>query len=222
VLNLTEALVRCSRAHQKDKKVIWICLGILAGLYCIRSLVLSYMQARAYQQAVQAVQAQRAAAAKAWADAQKEAQKKAASGPVVDPVPIVYMGNFAGNALLLPKRGMCIVTLMVSPVPGNAAQVQGYSSLRCTPPMEEITKDGVYAMQMAADLNQASTIMTGAMEDGKLHFKVTQSIGVDRSVANCPMTSATATPFATGIAFDWKEDGECGGGQMILNRGQMR
>ena len=79
-----------------------------------------------------------------------------------------------------------------------------------------------YVMQMAAGLNPASTILTGAMEDGKLHFKVTESVGVDRSVANCPMTSATATPFATGIAFDWKEDGDCGGGQMVLNRGAIR
>ena len=121
--------------NRKDKKVIWICLGILAGLYCVRYVAMSYLQARYIQQ----VQQQRAAAWKAWTDAQqkaqKEAQAKAATEPAVVPVPVIYIGTFAGNALLPPKRGMCIINLTVSPVSGHADQVQGYTSLRCTPPI---------------------------------------------------------------------------------------
>ena len=67
-----------------------------------------------------------------------------------------------------------------------------------------------------------SSIMTGAMEDGKLHLKVTETVGVDRSVGISRMTSATVTPFVTGIAVDWKDDGDCGGGQIVLNRGGVR
>lgn len=204
----------------KDKKIIWICIGILAVLYFARNAALSYLQAKHNQQVQQAVMAQRAAAVKGYWDAQAKAvAAKVEKGEPVVPVPYTFMGRFQGAAALPPRRGMCIISLTVTPVPGDVAKVQGYSNFSCGPALADIHKDALTSMMMSGGLDPASAIMTGAMEDGKLHFKVTQNVGVNRSVANCPMTSATATPFATGIAFDWKEDGDCGGGQMVLNRG---
>jgi hypothetical protein len=72
---------------------------------------------------------------------------------------------------------------------------------------------------MPKGLNPSSAILEGNAENGSVHFHVTQTIGVAESLSKCAMTSATVAPFPpTQLAFDFKEDPPCNGGQLLLRR----
>lgn len=207
----------------KQRKALWICVGIVVASYVGRSIIDSARQAAYYQQ-----QAMRAAQQRAYAKEHPPAPARAPSVPVVPakiatpasaPNPAVapavetLSGIWRGRTAL-PGRGICTLTIELHE--GTPGHFTGFSTLGCGnfgPLMSKEDRNPA-----AATLNRmspAAEIVSGAMENGTIHLTVDKTVSTNSN--GCAATSFNLTPFAKQIAAEWQE-GTCQGGRILLGR----
>ena len=180
----------------------------------------------AAQQAAYMQQLQNQRAAQARANAAKNAQKKdadkaKAQGKAKLPPRIVVtdLTNLEGTWFgqrLLNASGMCTLRLELRPLPEPPGSYKGYSRLNCMPPagLSSLRGGRVLPKQQRENLNPVAMVLTGAPEDGALHFTLDKTVVAPND--DCETTEFVVTPFGTNqVALEWHE-GKCRGTQLIL------
>jgi hypothetical protein len=212
----------------KQQRTLLICLTVLVGSCAARSVVDSILQRQYAQQQAAIRAAQQRAMEKARADAAQRASA-AATTPAVPKSPAgvparapASTGSLAGiwhGRIAITGRGICTLSLELHE--DEPGQFSGFSSLACAnfaplmPPQDQADKAAAVLNRM----NPASAILSGAMENGSIHFKVDRTI--DASGNGCAATSFTVTPFGTNqLAAEWQEEG-CSGGHVILQKARI-
>jgi hypothetical protein len=204
----------------QQKKMLWICLGILGVSYVGRSVIDYSRQAAFYQR-----QAIRAAQQREWARTHPPAPKPVpapgatapgtpATSAVAKPVPDAFSGTWRGKAAIV-GRGICVVNVEMHQT--EPTKFSGFFTLSCGnfgPLMAKQDRN-----RAAATLNQmspAESIVTGTMENGAIHFTVDKTLNTNSN--GCAATSLILTPYGgKSLAGQWTEEG-CQGGHVLLWR----
>lgn len=211
---------------KQRKFMIW-CGVIVVAFYMGRSIIASMSQAAYYrrQQAIRAAQAQKA---KQKITVPEVAPAATAPTPA-PPTGVAPNANIPGTTMprakiagvwhgrsLLEGRGLCDLRFEIRETAPD--KYSGYSGIACF---------SVSPMMAAKDLRNAKSamlnrldpdaaILSGALENGVLHFTSTKNIGQD--INGCAVSSLTLTPFGNDrMAAEWQA-GDCPGGHMILGK----
>jgi hypothetical protein len=208
-----------SKLTAKQRKALLICLAIIVASYILKWIY------DAAQQAAWLQQQQNIRAAQARANAARNVQKKdnanAKPGKAKLPPRIVVtdLTNLEGTWFgqrLLNANGMCTLRLELRPVPETPGNYKGYSRLNCLPPagLTSLRGGRVLPKQQRDNLNPVAMVLTGAPEDGALHFTLDKTVVAPND--DCETTEFVVTPFGTNqVALEWRE-GKCRGAQLIL------
>lgn len=129
------------------------------------------------------------------------------------------MGDWSGGATL--PQGMCRLALQLRPAPDKPAHYSGYSTMTCNPTLvllsQRVPKQQ-RDIDIAKSMTPTSTVMTGAVADGRIVFHIDTNIGIP--IGGCAITGFTVLPFGgEQVAAEWQAGASpCQGGQMVLNR----
>jgi hypothetical protein len=200
----------------KSRKFMWLVGAVLVGLYFSPSLfhvALEVTSRRPVASAAPAAQPARTAAAAITAPVPVPAATSpiaASPSAPADPFPKL-LGSWGGT-VLLRVQGLCFFNFELRQDQNNQGQYLGNSTMRCTS----------FALPSARKVNPmigllngspVSTILTGSVVAGSLHFHVNKTIG-----EHCAPTEFILTPFGSSqLAMEWK-DPSCGDGEGMLLR----
>ena len=104
------------------------------------------------------------------------------------------------------------------PVPEKHDNYMGYTRFNCMAPpgLASLHAGRILPKPLRDNLNPVAIVLTGAPEDGALHFTLNKTLIVPGD--GCETSSFTVTPFGTNqIAVEWHE-GQCRGAQLLLNK----
>jgi hypothetical protein len=208
--------------QNKNRKWWWLVVACLVLWYFAPGALQSFREASAYQQRVQAMNAQ--------AQNARGAANSSAAVPSAPSVPALQTPRYgAANpaAPASPLAGiwngnqtqhngdLCSLTLELRDKPEGVTA--GYANMTCRP---IIRRTGAPAVNTNETILKAMTpmaaIMSGRMQDGAIAFHIDKPIGTP--VDGCPFSSFTVTPFGTQqVAVEWQR-GSCDSGQMTMTR----
>ena len=144
------------------------------------------------------------------------------------PTPGALLGTWAGRGLL-PKRGVCTLTVELRGQAGEQGPVVGYSTFQCMnlqmlmpgargAGAKPVTPESV--MAATGSLTPVSSVLSGIWEGGAIRFQVDKTIG-GNPAEGCDPKSAVVTPFGMRqVAFEGI-DAVCGHYQILLNKAGM-
>jgi hypothetical protein len=200
----------------KQKKLIWIAVAVLAVLHFAPRFLLMTHQMMVTNRNVQ----QKPPAGRPAMPTPLAAQPKPGTDANGNPLPDLRFVRLTGDWMgggILPNRGVCRMGFELRLLPGTTGYT-GYSTLTCGPSLPFSGKPQTRENQTASALAQMtpiSTILSGQVQDKSIVFHVDQQIGT--SPDGCPITGFSATPFGEQIAVSWQA-GNCQGGNMIMQR----
>ena len=192
--------------NDKQKRFLFIVIGILAILYFAPRIIGMYQQHRA----LEAFAHRKPSAAIIAAPIATTAPAAVATSTI----PPVAMGRYAGAGVVIPRQ--CKVDLEVRPAQGDA--YAGYLTVMCFVPPHLTGGKPPFKnpiLEAASQMTPASAIMTGTVENGDLVFTVDRTIG--KLGDGCSLTGTfKVSTFGMGkVLVQWQE-GECEGGQLLL------
>lgn len=197
---------------KQNRKILFICIGVLVGSFIVRNVVISAIQMARYRQAVMAAQ-------------QRKAQQAAAKPPVkatepqhATPAPphFPYPGVWAGSAAIKGK-GLCDTRIEMRDIENQPGHFTGDWSMTCRPYGPLISQERARrGAGMFNRTNPEAAIFAGTFKDGAMAFTLDKVMATDSE--GCAPSSLTITPFGTGqLASEWQE-GTCAGGHMMLHK----
>ena len=203
-----------------NRKKIWICIGLALALYIGRNyLMMQSMQQERAARIIHALQGQ-------LQQAKAASSNSAAPGaPVPAPTPpdlMALAGKWQGG-IMVPKRGMCTLTLEVDPIRDKAGQFSAYSTLGCifNTTLDLLThKHDPQAMveRMGKGNSPTSAILSGLVKDNTLAFTADKNVGVAEVPGACDMKAITVRPFGVNqVAVDFQNP-PCEEGQLVMRR----
>jgi hypothetical protein len=206
----------------KQKKALLICLGVVVASYAVKWVITAAQQAAFQRQAFLAAQMRAKAQADAAARASKAtAQAKPAPRGLPPVTVLTNLSNLEGmwqGSRILGPQGLCTIRLELRPVPEKQDNYMGYSRFNCVPPpgLVSLRGGGILPRPLRENLNPVATVLTGAPENGALHFTLDKTVVVPGD--GCETSSFTVTPFGTNrVAVEWRE-GQCRGAQLLLDK----
>lgn len=209
-------------SQHKNRKWWWLVGAGLVLWYFAPGAVQSFRDASAYQQRMQALNAQ-AQGARGTAPG-NTAIPSAPSYPNA-PAPRYANGNAAASASPLDgiwngnqtqhSGDLCALTLELRDKPDGITA--GYANMTCRPVVRRVGAPMPNANEIILKaMTPMAAILSGRMQDGAIAFHVDKAIGTP--VDGCPFSSITVTPFGTQqIAVEWQR-GNCDSGQMTMTR----
>ena len=203
----------------KQRNFYIFCGVLVVGWFVIRFMTNAAHQAAFFrQQAIQQAQQR----ARAEAAARAAAKPPAPAAPVRPPRDVLTnLSNLEGmwmGSRILNEQGLCSLRLELRPVPLKPDNYMGYSRFNCMPPpgLRSLGGGRILPKPLRDNLNPVAIVLTGAPEDGALHFTLDKTVVVPGD--GCETSSFTVTPFGTNqIAVEWHE-GKCRGAQLLLNK----
>jgi hypothetical protein len=210
-----------SNMTAKQRNFYIFCGVILVGWFVVRFMTNAAQQAAFFRQ-----QAALAAQQRARAEAAARAVKTPAPAPPAVPTkpPVIVLTNLSNlegtwlGSRILNENGLCTLRLELRPVPEKPDNYMGYSRFNCVPPpgLASLRGGGMLPKRLRENLNPVAIVLTGAPEDGALHFVLDKTVVVPGD--GCETSSFTVTPFGTNrIAVEWHE-GKCRGAQLLLDK----
>lgn len=200
----------------KHRKILLICLGIVAGSYIVHSAI----------EAVIRLQNNRRQAA---IRAQRAKQKPSPMPPANDllftfmTVPAEVKGLDArrfvgvwGNKAVLNGRGICDLRFELKE--GETGSFVGFSTFNCVNyvAIAGLRNPTSIESAIAHRMKQDAAILTGSLQDGSIYLRLERAVVGDP--ANCAVQSFVITPFGDKqLAAEW-QDRTCPGGSMLLER----
>jgi len=200
----------------KQKKALLICLGVVVASYAVKWVITAAQQAEFQRQAFLAAQQR----AKAKANAAPKVPTPAPPAVPGRPPTIVLtnLSNLEGmwmGSRIMNQRGLCTLRLELRPVPQKPDNYMGYSRLNCAP-VPGVGPARFLPKPLRDNLNPVAIVLTGAPEDGALHFTLDKTVVVPGD--GCETSAFTVTPFGTNkIAVEWHE-GQCRGVQLLMDK----
>ena len=200
----------------KQKKALLICLGVVVASYAVKWVITAAQQAAFQRQAFLAAQMRAKAKANA---APKTPAPELPAVPVKPPtVVLTNLSNLEGmwmGSRIMNQRGLCTLRLELRPVPQKPDNYMGYSRLNCAP-VPGVGPARFLPRPLRDNLNPVAIVLTGAPEDGALHFSLDKTVVVPGD--GCETSAFTVTPFGTNkIAVEWHE-GQCRGVQLLMDK----
>jgi hypothetical protein len=208
--------------QNKNRKWWWLVGACLLLWYFAPGALQSFREASAYQQRVQAINAQalnargtagsNAAVPSAPTAPGASAPRYGATNAVVAQSPLAGIWN--GNQTQ-HNGDLCSLTLELRDKPEGVTA--GYANMTCRPVVRRVGAPMPNANEIILKaMTPMAAIMSGRMQDGAIAFHVDKAIGTP--VDGCPFSSFTVTPFGTQqIAVEWQR-GNCDSGQMTMTR----
>jgi len=201
-----------------NRKKIWVCVGIALALYVGRNYFM--MQSMQQERAVRIIHALQGQLQQA-----KAASSNPAAPAALKPAPpelTALAGKWQGG-LMVPKRGMCTLSLEVDPIRDKEGQFSGYSTLGCifNTTLDMLThKPDPQAMveRMGKANSPTSAILSGQVNGGVIAFTADKNVGVSEVPGACDMKSITIRPFGVNqVAVDFQNP-PCSDGQLVMRR----
>jgi hypothetical protein len=201
----------------KNRKILLICLGIVAASFIVRSAVEAVMRIE-YNRRQAAIRAQKAKKPSPMPPPDDMLYTFRTNPVQPKPVsPTQIMGAWEGKAVLEP-RGICDLRLEIKASEDGA--FSGFSTFSCISVRrpQSLYYANPLSLQgkIAEVMRQDSAILTGKAEGNSIHFALAQAIGAN--INGCAVTSLTTTSFGTNrLAVEWK-DGKCPDASALLQR----
>lgn len=211
--------------QNKNRKWWWLVGACLVLWYFVPGILQSFREASAYQQRMQAVNAQAQNARGAAGGSAAVPSGPAAPGASALPVarygttnPAVPASPLSGiwNGNQTQRNGeLCSLTLELRDKPEGL--MAGYANMTCRPIVRRVGAPMPNANDIILKaMTPMAAILSGRLENGAIAFHVDKAIGTP--VDGCPFSALTVTPFGTQqIAVEWQR-GSCDSGQMTMTR----
>jgi hypothetical protein len=198
---------------------------IFCGVLVVGWFVVRFMTNAAQQAAFFRQQAILVAQQRARADAATRARASKTQAPALPAMPVkpptfvlTNLSNLEGmwmGSRIMNQRGLCTLRLELRPILGKPDNYMGYSRLNCAA-VPGVGPARFLPKPLRDNLNPVAIVLTGAPEDGALHFTLDKTVVVPGD--GCETSAFTVTPFGTNkIAVEWHE-GQCRGVQLLMDK----
>lgn len=200
---------------KQNRKVLFICIGVLVGSFIVRNMVISAIQMAHYRQAVIAAQQRKAQQAAAQPPVKAPEPQHAAPAP---PPSFLYPGVWAGSAAIEGK-GLCDTRIEMRDIENQPGHFTGDWSMTCRPYGPLISRGRARrGAGMFNRTNPEAAIFAGTFKDGTMQFTLDKVLATDSE--GCSPTNLAITAFGSGqLASEWQEGENCpAGGHMMLHK----